>query len=464
MNIRNLRLFFIVLSLIFLLFFAYIKVSPLGVWTCQSNFKRTNHLFLGNTCFSRPSPSDRFILENNLKMIADPLYFSLYSPRNFDKLNLEIKFKSSLDERNPIIEAGLLVNRNLWHYQLKPVYNYWLEDYQSDWQNLSIEDDIEKILEDNCGEIPYNLCLAQYNINQSLPSYSLDKESKIIEQNLSLRGHHSFYLYLKDSDLNLKLKAEKINKNLKESSFTIDIYSNNNIILSEKFKEDEFENINIYLASMPEGFYRVDLKTDDNVIFNNLSLNSSILSFRNRLWLHSSLEEDINIVSDSRALQVKIQEPLAFQTLNFNGNKLDLNELYIQYEIINDSSAEKYYEISLERGGLLLEGPGVFAFDSDQLFNPNFSNLNRFYQGQAKFILVDYSQVERLNDDYYLAKLEFDLLGVYRENNKYNLIISIPGLRAQDDNNNYIEIKNIKARFSGKSLTEKINEIKLFNK
>jgi hypothetical protein len=465
MSLNKIRIIFIILSLIFLSVFIYIKISPFGTWSCQSSFNRSNHLFLGRSCFSKPFPNERFILEKSLKMIGDPLYFSLYSPRNFDKLNLEIKFKANLEKKNPLIEAGLLVNRDLWHYQLKPIYNYWLEDYQSNWQRLNIEDDILNILENNCHDIPLNLCLAQYNINETLPNFILDRESSIIEQNLSLRGHHSFYVYLKDSDFKLKLKAKKINLNLEENYLSIDIYSNNSLIHSQSFTEEEFNNIFIYLASMPEGFYRVDLKANDNLVISNLSINSSILSFRHRLWLYSPLDRNINIVSDSRVLQVKVQEPAAYQTLVFKDKEFKLEELYKQYEIINDNNLEDYYyEIFLERGGLLLESPGVLAFENKYLYNPNYSHLNRFYQNQAKFVLFAYEKVEKLDDNYFLAKLEFDLSGVYREKGNYNLIISIPGLRVEDDNNNYLEIKNIKAKFSGKTLIDKINENKFFKK
>jgi len=475
MNLNKIRLFFILLSLLFLLVFIYLKVSPLGTWACNSNFSSQNHLFLGTGCFSKPSPNDRFLKEKNIKMIGDPLYFSLYSPRNFDKLNLEIKFKANLDENNPVIEAGLLVNKDLFHYQLKPVYNFWLEDYKSDWQKISQDDDIEKLLIDNCQEIPLNFCLAQYNLDKNernyLPRFSTDKETKNIKHDLALRGHHSFYIYLKDdSDLNLKLQAKDLNLNQDKSPITIDVYSYNDLIYSEIFPDNRLEekgsretsdyfDLEVFLSSLPEGFYRLDLKANDDIVFNNLSIESSILSWRRRLWFYHEIDREINLLTDSKVLQVKVQNPSAFQDLIFANENLKLKELYKQYEIMNkDNNDDLYYNISFKGGGLLLEGPGVFAFSEDKLFNPNYSRLDRFYQKQAKFVFDNYEEVKRLDDGYYLANLNFDLAGVYREDNKYNLIISVPGLRVEDKRENFVEIKNIKAIFSGKTLFEKINE------
>lgn len=473
MKLKKLRLFFIILGLSFLLLFVYLKVSPLGTWICSSNFSSQNHLFLGRGCFSKPSPNDRFIKEENIKMIGDPLYFSLYSPRNFDSLDLEIKFKANLDESNPVIEAGLLVNKDLFHYQLKPVYNFWLEDYTSNWQELSLEDDIEELLISNCEDISVSYCLAQYNLDSNkgsyLPKFLIDQDMRNFNHNLALRGHHSLYIYLKDSsDLDLKLQAKDLNLNADRSPITVDVYSHNDLIYSEIFpdnrKEEEesreisdYFDLEVFLSSLSEGFYRIDLKANDDIVFNNLSVNSSILSWRRRLWFYSEINQDINLVTDSRALQVKVQNPSAYQDLIFANKVLSLNELYRQYEIITNGN-NLYNNISFKGGGLLLEGSGVFAFSEDELFNPSYSRLDRFYQKQAKFVFTSYEKVERLNDGYYVAKLNFDLAGVYREDNKYNLIISVPGLRVEDKSENFVEIESIKARFIGKTLFEKINE------
>ncbi|MDA3803032.1 MAG: hypothetical protein PF488_04060, partial [Patescibacteria group bacterium] len=56
-----------------------------------------------------------------------------------------------------------------------------------------------------------------------------------------------------------------------------------------------------------------------------------------------------------------------------------------------------------------------------------------------------------------------DIKGLKREENKYNFVISIPGLELNedllDDNyKNYIEIEEIEVEFSGKSIIEKIRE------
>ena len=473
MKLKKLRIFFLFLSFLFLLLFVYLKVSPLGTWECKSRFNNFNHLFLGRGCFSQPSPNDRFLDERNIKMVGDPLYFSLYSPRNFDELELEIKFKPNLDKNTPVIEAGLLVDKDLWHYQLKPVYNYWLEDYSSDWQELSLKDNVEELLKENCQEISINYCLAQYNLDQTdrniLPEFFIEREEKNINHDLALRGHHSFYVYIKN-DLDLKLEAKDLNINQDRSPITIDVYTNNDLIYTESLADDrpekegsgeesDYFDLDLSLASLPEGVYRVDLKANDDIVFNNLSVSSSILSWRRRLWLHESSEQNIDLVTDAKALQIKVQDPIAYQSLKFSDQDLVLDELYRQYEaILGHEYNDLTYDISLKRGGLLLEGPGVFALNEDELFNPNYSRLDRFYEERAKFVLTDYEKVKRLDDGYFLAKLKFNLAGVYREDNKYNFIISIPGLRAEDKKDSFMEIKNIKANFSGKTLIEKINE------
>ncbi len=482
MKLKKSRLILIILGFLFLGIFLYFKISPFGYWSCQANLKQANHLFLGRGCFSRPTPAERYLKEDVLKMIADPLYFSLYSPRNFDTLKINLIFKPNLSLNTPVIEAGLLVDKDWWRYQLKPVYNYWLEE-ESGWLEINKEDeDIEALLKDNCGDLAINLCLAQYNLSseqrQLLPDLSFinfDREFKELKVDFPLRGYHSFYIYLKNSDLDLSLTAKDLNYNQTDSPINIDIYTNDRLIFNKTWEDDRIEavgsrqisdlfSLQLNLSSLPTGLYRIDLNVNDDIVFKEIKVNSSILAWRHRLWFYSSQTENINLFTDAKALQVKVLEPAAYQTLNFGQKQLALLELYSQTEIIQtDDSLTAIYPISLERGGILLESPGVFAFKEDLLFNPDYDRLDRFYNQQAKFILVNYQPVKKRLDGYYLAELEFDLRGVYREKNNYNFILSIPGLRVEDESEYSVEIKAIKAEFFGKSLIEKINE-KIFKK
>jgi len=57
------------------------------------------------------------------------------------------------------------------------------------------------------------------------------------------------------------------------------------------------------------------------------------------------------------------------------------------------------------------------------------------------------------------ASAEFDLRHTYQENGQYSFLISIPGLRADDEISDGIEISEIKVELLGKNLIEKIKEL-----
>lgn len=491
MSLKYFRLILIILASLFLLSFLYLKISPFGYWSCSANFNRSNHLFLGRGCFSLPSPKERINLSKNLQIIGDPVYFSLYSPRNFDNLKIFLVFKPKLNIETPIIEAGLLVNKDLWQYQLKPVYNYYLEEKFNNWfkfdydkyslwhnikdlENIDNNDlDLELLLKQYCQGLALNLCLAQYNLvsDDLLPSFRNyeDMEDEKIEQNITLRGHHSFFLYLSGSQLDLKLKAKDLNLNQDKSPIIIDVYSQNILINSYNFPDDRLEvegsgqvsdkfDLNISLSSMPPGLYRVDLKTNDDIVFTNLKTTASKLSWRNRLWFYDVNQENIDLFTDAKFLQIKVLEPAAYQTIKFGQVEKFLDKLYLQTELRQDlSNIDLIQSISLAKGGLLIESPGVFAFKEELLFNPSYNRLDRYYNKQAKFILANYELKEKRADGYLLAEIDFDLRGVYREDNYYNFIISVPGLRVEDEKEQLVEIKEIKAKFYGKNLIDKIN-------
>lgn len=481
MNNRKRKIFLLLIFLAFLSFFLYIKVSPLGFYSCSSNLKYNKNIFSGKSCLSLPSPSQRYKLEDNLKVIADPLYFSLYSPRHFDKLKLDIKFKTNLSLNSPVFEAGLLVNKDLWQYQLKSVYNYWLQEEFSDWHE-TIENEIlflqkEKKFDNlidfyqnfslsDCNIDNLNNCIALYNNSKELDNilksfldYNINNDNKETKVDHSFRGFHSFYIFLDSNYLDLSLLATDLQKSDDRSSVVIDLYNSGSLIYSQTWPNDDKIEIDLKLDDLYSDYYRIDLKANSDIVFSNLKVNSSILSFRRKIHLFNDDYKDLDLYTDSNIIQAKVFSPLYYQTIYLDNFKYDILDVYLQHEIIQDNlNKDGNYLIKLEKDNILLESPGVFAFSREALFNPNFDRLDRFFKQQAEYVLANYSPVIELQGGYYRAEVEFDLKNVYRENNKYNLIFSIPGLRADDDISDYIEIKEIKAKFYGKNLIQKINE------
>ncbi len=78
-------------------------------------------------------PLDRLtVSDGRIKINGNPIYFSLRTPRPFDKLRLTVKYKPA---GQPLIAIGLLKNRAAWSYEVKPLYNELINRlyHSADW-------------------------------------------------------------------------------------------------------------------------------------------------------------------------------------------------------------------------------------------------------------------------------------------------------------------------------------------
>jgi len=67
------------------------------------------------------------------------------------------------------------------------------------------------------------------------------------------------------------------------------------------------------------------------------------------------------------------------------------------------------------------------------------------------YVLANY-RIPSDDGEWKTAEVEFDLTKAYSEDGKYSFLISIPGLRADDGVDDYIEIGGIKIDLRGRTL------------
>lgn len=491
--LSKIRYFFITVFVLVLIFLLWQWLSPLGHWSCRTTFSNDNLEYLFRTgssaCLGQPSPSERYAynLEGKLIMLADPLYFSVFSPRPFSKIELEIVFKPHLSNASSIFEAGFLADPTLWRYQLKPVYNLWLEKLSSNWQttqsgNLtlfqkenqfnSVEDFLESWQSDNKNLCKDFNCLATYNLTEGIlpTAFKLDdqlSDGGYTDFPYAFRGSHQFYFYLAEDGLELSGSLIDLNENRDKDDLEILVFRESSQVTALKIIDNRLEVelssepsseqfFKIAREEFPTGLYKLDIRASDDLVIDNFRVNSSYLSAINKIWPIS--QEPVSLITDSPYLQVKSLSPLSLQKINFSNSSLTLDQIYHQYEIVSDQTG--WQEIKLAQGGLILENSGVFASNPNSLLNPTYARLDRFVSRneQIEFVLADYNQVEVLEDGWQRAKIDFSSPGFYRENNKYNLILSVPGLRLDNATGGLVEIKEINIKFSGSSLRDKIKD------
>lgn len=492
--LSKIRYFFITIFVLMSMFLLWQWLSPLGHWSCHTSFRSNNlkHLFKtdSSACLAQPSPLERYAYSQNGKliMLADPLYFSVFSPRPFSKVELEIVFKPHLGNSNSVFEAGFLADAKLWRYQLKPVYNLWLEKLFANWhlaksnnltlfqkqnQFSSVEEFLETWKKDNSGLCQNTNCLAVYNLAEGVLPTALKLDNKYVDKNYTdfpyaFRGPHQFYFYLSETGLELSGSLIDLNENKDRDDLEILVFSGNRQVAALKIIDNRLQTelsaesspeqaFKISREDLPVGLYKLDIRSNDDLIIDNFKINSPYLSAINKLWPIS--QEPVSLITDSSYLQVKALSPFSLQKINFSKSSLTLDQIYYQYEIVSDQAG--WQEINLTQGGLILENNGVFASSPNSLLNPSYPRLDRFTLNteQIDFILADYKQVEILEDGWQRAVIEFDSAGFYREDNQYSLILSVPGLRLDNGSGGVVEIKELNLRFSGSNLGDKIKSL-----
>jgi hypothetical protein len=216
--------FRIVLTVVFLLLFLaylFILLSPTGTFKFKRDFK--DNIFSSRGFITDIRPGIRFDLEtkNSLIIIAEPVYFSIFSPRNFDNVKLNIKYRNNLSNKTPIVELGILKDKTSNSYQLKPIENKIIDNNFSNWdkvigdnvslfqknKNYSNIEDFFNDLENNnlkdCDNI--NKCLITYNYLNELKINFNEKDIGNLVIDQDFRGSHSFYIYFPENKNELKI-------------------------------------------------------------------------------------------------------------------------------------------------------------------------------------------------------------------------------------------------------------------
>lgn len=447
---------------------AIFYVVPTGKVTYKQNLNKKYFNFLGGRGFlHKLGPKER-LLENN-KVIGDPVYFNVRTSRNFSKVKMTLKYKigSAIlgDNEYLNIETGVLMDKSNWRYNLYPVFNQKMNEILDKWyvvkngqtvlaqknKNYSnIEDFINQ--KDFSSTVLYN-----YNLNYNYILSDYEPDNKIIDI-YNLRGSYSFYTYIKNEDLKIDFSFlnEKIDDNKKPSVF---VYYQDQLILEDTLStNNSLSSFNLFLADLPEGVYKVEIKVDDDWLTKKLVSYNSKIVFINRIWLND-LSTGFNIWSNKRNFKIKSFSAKCLSDIKINNEIFSVNEIYKQFDFsITKTIENNLNEISSDSCGLLIETDGLFSFSEDSFFNPVISKLSEESDWNTINTVIANYEPPKKENDYYISEIEMDLHSAIRDKDGYRFIISAPFLKNLN-NNEYVELTEINMEFEGSNLIDKIKSI-----
>jgi hypothetical protein len=419
-------------------------------------------------------------------IIGDPAYFTLRVPRRFEKAKLTLKFKNNSSKS--IIEAGILIDKEVWNYDLKPLDNTILNKLADEWETvrsgdlllLQREKKIESV-EEFLENPPAAERIAAYNYSLKKKFLLSDYEPVETEGTLCcpLQGAYKFYTYIKNEDLSFDFSLQDLNKNNDVDDVDILVYYSGKEIYKDTLSDDGGvgRNLKLFLANLPEGVYKISLRANDDIITRTIKTPQSKIVFINKIALADAPEVSCgrNIFTDSRALQfqtilsdrlgeVKIIEiPLLGgnegEDLNATGTLVKISETYKQFstkEILPDFS-----EIIMPSDGITVAGDGLFAFSQEAFFVPEIKKVDANFDADREgvdYIIANYTPPTQ-EGEWKIATADFDITNAYKEFNKHSFLISVPGLLVEDGEASGVEIGEIKIELEGTNLWEKIKKI-----
>lgn len=464
-----------------LVWFLYMGIVPSGHISYQTSFRRVDS-FLG-----RLSPSERVLSASDKQphiISADPVYFSLYTPRRFEKIKLKYRYRRVGNGDvliAPIIETGVLVDQTIWRYDLHPVENLMIDNLPPSWSATRKGDSVlyerevgENLPNPRYGDVdnflnnPPNftkIALYNYDFKKNYKLADYIATSTILAQDL--RGAYQFYVYSGGDDLKIDFSFDDLNKNRDADQIDLQLYYQGKLIEAAHLDDDGValdngslsidRKLSLGASNLPEGTYKIELRSNDDIVTREIRSNSSKLAFVGSLWLMESGTGNISLWTDGNFLQAKTVNPGSLQTIKAGKNDLVISETYKQFEtsFVKQSAFDDFAQIKLAHDGIILSSNGVLAFSENSLINPRISRVDANLDLQKRdihYILAEY-QSPQIENNWKVAEIDLDLRGAYREDGKYSFIISAPGL---EKSGTYIEFDSIEAELIGRSLWKKV--------
>ncbi len=463
---KRLRFFLYSFLAVITIVLAYFYFCPLGKITYEHDFSRKYYNFLGGKGFiHKLGPAERIADKN--KVIGDPAYFYLRTPSEFSLAQLKIKYKISpelLDSDEFLnIGAGVLLDKDNWRFSLYPVFNNYLEKLFLEWDSqeegeiifyqrerkfdsyldLLKQGDLSKVAFYNY-DIDYDYIINDYEPQRTDNYLNIE----------NIRGSYSFLTYIKNEDLNFNFNFSAYKEEL--NNLSLYVYFHNNIIFSQNLLNVEGLNnnnldYNLNLADLPEGVYKVEIRSGDNLITKKLSTSNSKLVFLNRAWL-SGLKNGLEIFSNKNNFRIKALEADCLGEIDINSEKFIIDKIYQQFNLSLSDNSHDLNKIKSNSCGLLFENNGLFSFTPESFFNPLPQELEEGINlDQFDFVVAKYKKT-KMEDEYFVSEVEVNLNKAFKDKDGYQFIISAPFLKDLKDDR-FIELKEIEMKLKKRILS-----------
>ena len=384
------------------------------------------------------------------------VYFTVNLPRGSESLSIESRFKDTFPN-NSAISLGAK-DKAEWHYIYKPIFYSSL----SNLYNLYKIDNIY-LLNEELDLLPVEELLNQEGIVIASDSEISPIPNKIEDWqgntiiNTSLRGGHTFYIYI-SGNLNLSVKKQDINWYNNSDELNIYLYdSDENLIANTTIPDDgitdikskqtaEIQQGNLQASNLKEGVYKL-VFTDFDGLIREIKINTkrivatSVFLADSQVYHIETKKSKVytELIKDSEIKfltyhQEGIQN-LTYDNLTFNFYQED-SPLYLSLKKGN-------HTFEIPKNDLIVSYPGYLSFSKESYFEPFKQRIIKpeysleWLRNNADYFISDYNSPTEDNN-WQISQTEFNIKedNLFTSNNQISMLFNIPHL-SQEGNLNY---------------------------
>lgn len=379
------------------------------------------------------------------------------APKGFKKAVVKVRFKN---DKQAKFFIGLK-DRPKKHYLTKPMDNKILNFLN--WNvvggdNLTLfqRERVFKDVQEFIATPPKDAVIASYfldedqlKLNPVVPKdYMKDERGLLIDQ--ALRGPHILYTYIKNEPLDFIIEKQDLNRKQGADPLRVSVYRGDTLVLSRTIVDDgtvtdSGQMVNPQALSLQaqlrEGTYTIKLSCSKDVIIKQIYTKQHLLVFKNKLFLagnegtqKATKIEPIAVFTDSRTVRVEAFDKDGLQELLIDDQRLLVSEPGYRYRVVLQPGIKK---IELQRGGVIIRGPGFFSFSRESFFEPVFPRIIEFDEEESldyvDYIITSY-QLPSEDDGWLINQQTFDLSRAYIEKDGVlRFKLSSPGLNRKEN-------------------------------
>ncbi len=455
---KRLRISWIIALGLICLWLGWQAAAPLGTMSYRTDFKDHDYFI------SRLTPLDR-ILDPKAgvqpTIIAEPVYFSVYTPRPFDQAKVTVDYNGD----PAFMELGVRRDPIVWNFERKTIASKLLDSLAIDagtiregnlllWQRTRKYDSVA----DFFSRPPARSAIAAYNVPLDIPyapaEYSPLERTRGLD--VGLRGTYTMNTYSAGDAMAFDFLVRDINGQKDPDPITALVYRGDELVASVTLEDDggalkqetSARHVKLSTGRLTAGVYRIEFRASDDIVTDRLSTAQRQLSLAGRIWLAEAGRSRLKLYTDSARLDVQTTNPASRQTLAFGEKNIHLDRTYQQVTSLVGDYSRRPRPITVVRDDITLAGDGVFAFSEGELLNPSVHPLpvnESVVPAGIDYVIASY------DTDPANHTATFDLSGAFRPKGAYSFMIAIPGVEKMPGG---VTIRSVRVDFSGQTLWE----------